>query len=76
MSEAVIPKVLLERHPELVAVMAAIDEFKANKPITQRSSVTGELMKVTEDAALGVLTVVSDGKIVYRASHNCHTNRG
>jgi hypothetical protein len=69
MSQDSFPKVLLDRHPELPAVMAAIDEFKANRPISQRSPTTGELMVVREDRELGILTVVCDGKVVYRAKH-------
>lgn len=63
-----IPKALLENHPELPAIHAAIEEFKAHKPITQRSSRTGQLMEVQEDTTLGVLIVICDGHIVYRTS--------
>ncbi len=62
-----IPKVLLDRNPDLPAIMAAIEEFKADKPITQRSSKTGALMAVQEDKELGVLIVICDGRVVYRS---------
>jgi hypothetical protein len=67
MAQGPLPKALLERNPDLPAIMAAIDEFKADKPVTQRSSATGELMTVQEDKELGVLIVVSDGRVVYRS---------
>ena len=62
-----IPKALLERNPDLPAITAAIEEFKAHKPITQKSAKTGQLMVVEEDKELGVLIVICDGRIVYRS---------
>jgi len=62
-----IPKFLLKRNPDLPAITTAIEEFKANKPITQKSVKTGQLMEVKEDKELGVLVVVCDGRVVYRS---------
>jgi hypothetical protein len=62
-----IPKDLLERNPDLPAITAAIEEFKAHKPVTQRSAKTGQLMVVEEDKELGVLVVICDGRVVYRS---------
>jgi len=67
MTDELIPKVLLNRHPDLPAIMAAIEEFKANKPVTQRSSKTGKLMIVKEDLELGILLVICDKHVVYRS---------
>ncbi|HXG17820.1 MAG TPA: hypothetical protein VNN62_01935 [Methylomirabilota bacterium] len=67
MASEPIPKVLLDRNPDLPAILTAIEEFKANKPVTQRSSKTGELMSVKEDKELGVLIVICDGRVVYRS---------
>ncbi len=62
-----IPKALLERNPDLPAITAAIEEFKARKPVTQKSAKTGQLMVVEEDERLGVLVVICDGRVVYRS---------
>lgn len=50
----------------LPAIMRAIEEFKTNRPVTQRSQ-TGALMVVKEDQELGVLIVVCDERVVYRS---------
>jgi hypothetical protein len=67
MASEPIPKILRDRTPDLPTIIAAIEEFKANKPVTQRSSKTGELLVVQEDEELGVLIVICDGHVVYRS---------
>ena len=63
-----IPKALLELNPDLPAIITAIEEFKAHKPVTtQRSAKTGQLMIVEEDKELGILVVICDGCLVYRS---------
>jgi hypothetical protein len=62
-----VPKSLLHRNPDLPAILAAIEEFKAHQPITQRSAKTGQLMIVEEDKELGILVVICDGHVVYRS---------
>ncbi len=61
------PKILLERNPDLPAIIAAIEEFKAHKPVTQKSTKTGQFMTVQENKELGVLIVICDGQVVYRS---------
>jgi hypothetical protein len=76
MADEPIPKVLLDRHPELPAIMAAIEEFKANKPVTQRCSQTGNPMFVQEDKELGVLVVMCGDRVVYRSRRRPQIVRG
>jgi hypothetical protein len=47
--------------------MKAIEEFRNGRPITQRSTVTGELMQVYENKAIGLLEVIANRMIVYRS---------
>ena len=65
--EAPFPRGIRERNPDLPRAMKAIEEFRSGRAITQRSTVTGELMQVYENKAIGLLEVVANGKIVYRS---------
>jgi hypothetical protein len=66
--EEEIPKVVLEKHPEMVEVFEAIRLFKSGKKITTSCRYCDELLTVDELPNVGVLNVsCSCGKTSYRS---------
>ena len=65
--EVPIPRAIRERNPDLPRAMKAVEEFRSGRPVTQRSTVTGELMQVYENKRIGLLEVIANGKVVYRS---------
>jgi hypothetical protein len=66
--EEKIPKVVLEKHPEIIEVFEAIRSFKSGKEITTCCRYCGELLTISELAEVGVLNVSCPcGKTSYRS---------
>ena len=62
------PKVVLEKHPEVVEVFEAIRLFKSGKEVTTRCRYCGELLTINELPDVGVLNVNCPcGKTSYRS---------
>ena len=58
---------LLRKEPDLAVIEKAIEQFKAGKPVTQRSVDSGEPLVVEESKQLGFLLVRAGGRVLYRA---------
>ncbi len=58
---------LLRKEPNLPVIEKSIEEFKAGKPVTQRSVDTGEPLVVEESKRLGFLLVRAGQRVLYRA---------
>lgn len=53
-----IPKTILDKHPELVQVAAALAAYQAGKDVTTSCSVCGEGLVVKEFSDIGILVVI------------------
>lgn len=63
-----LPPVLLERHPELVAVGEALEQFGSGASVTARCLECGVTLEVVEVAEVGVLVVSCPaGHVSFRA---------
>lgn len=66
-----IPPLLLKRHPELVAVGEALQQYGRGEPITARCDKCEQALEVAELPELGVLVVTCPGKHVsFRAKRS------
>ena len=65
---------LLRKNPSLPVIEAAIEAFKAGKPVTQRCVETGEPLVVEESEKLGFLQVRAGNRVLYRTRRKPYPN--
>ena len=58
-----------ERQPNFDRMNAALDEFAAGKPVTQRTVDTNEPIVITQDKFLGVTYVTAGNRVLARSKY-------